>query len=270
LDVLRNSRKSIGLVPTLGALHHGHGSLFERARAGCDVVVVSIFVNPLQFGPNEDYLRYPRSLDQDAALCAEKGVDFIFAPETTEMYPETSFTFVDVTRLDQHLCGAHRPGHFRGVATVVLKLLNIVQPDRAYFGEKDYQQFSIIRRMVHDLDLRSEIVAVPTVRESDGLAASSRNAYLSAEQRKAASVLFQALEAARRLVEAGERQPSKAVAAVRRILDNEPEIRVQYVEVVDPVEVQPVAVIDGPVRIAGAVHIGNTRLIDNVAAAPKS
>jgi pantoate--beta-alanine ligase len=253
----------------MGALHRGHASLFEQARTDCDVVVVSIFVNPLQFGPNEDYLRYPRNLEQDAALCAEKGVDLIFAPETTEMYSGPSFTFVDVTRLDAHLCGAHRPGHFRGVATVVLKLLNIVQPDRAYFGEKDYQQLCIIRRMVHDFNVRSEIVGGPTVRESDGLAVSSRNVYLNSKQRTVAPLLFQALEATRRLIEAGERQPAQAIAEARRILDNEPEIRVQYLEIVDPVEVQPVPVIDGPVRIAGAIHIGNTRLIDNVPATPK-
>jgi len=248
----------------MGSLHRGHERLIDCARSECDSVVVSIFVNPLQFGPNEDFLQYPRSLIQDAAVCAEKGVEFIFAPDTQEMYAGDMFTFVEVTRLAEHLCGPYRPGHFRGVATVVLKLFNIVRPNRAYFGEKDYQQLCVIRRMVHDFNLPLDIVAVPTVREPDGLAVSSRNVYLDAEQRKAAPTLFRALEVARRMIESGESHPDTVKTAVREILEAEPQIRTEYVEIVDPVNVQPVSVIDGPVRVAAAIWMGKTRLIDNV------
>src|SRR3989442_9873947 len=189
LDAARN----IGLVPTMGALHAGHEALIQRARTDSQVVVVSIFVNPLQFGPNEDYTRYPRALQQDLEICERNGAGLVFAPSVEEMYPLPELTFVDVTRVSEHLCGAFRPGHFRGVATVVLKLLNIVQPDRAYFGEKDMQQLAVIRRMVLDLMVPVEIVGVPTVREPDGLALSSRNKYLDAEARQAAPGLYRAL-----------------------------------------------------------------------------
>jgi len=266
LDRVRRDGKRIGLVPTMGALHAGHASLIERARAECDFVVVSIFVNPLQFGPSEDFQRYPRPIEKDAALCAENGVDLIFAPETGDMYASPQITFVEVTRITEYLCGAFRPGHFRGVATVVLKLFNIVQPDFAYFGEKDYQQLCVIRRMVEDFNLRLTIVPVPTYRESDGLALSSRNVYLTPAERAAAPALYLALTLARERIASDETDAAKIKAAATSVLAAEPLIRVQYFEIVDPFEVQPVAVISGPVRIAAAIFIGKTRLIDNVAA----
>jgi pantoate--beta-alanine ligase len=266
LDRVRREGRRIGLVPTMGALHAGHASLIERARAECDFVVVTIFVNPLQFGPSEDFQRYPRPIEKDSAICAEKGVDLIFAPEVSEMYAAPQLTFVEVTRVTDHLCGAFRPGHFRGVATVVLKLFNIVQADFAYFGEKDYQQLCVIRRMVEDFNLRIAIVPVPTFREPDGLAMSSRNIYLSAAERAAAPALFRALTLAREKIASGETDAAAIKAAAVKILSADPLIRVQYFEIVEPSEVQPVAVVSGPVRIAAAIFIGNTRLIDNVAA----
>ena len=266
LDRARRDGKRIGLVPTMGALHAGHVSLIERARVESDFVVVSIFVNPLQFGPSEDYQRYPRPLEKDAALCAESGVDVIFAPETGDMYASPQVTFVEVTRITDHLCGAFRPGHFRGVATVVLKLFNIVQPEFAFFGEKDYQQLCVIHRMVDDFNLPLTIVPVPTYRESDGLALSSRNVYLSPAERAAAPALYRALTLAREAIVSGESNVAKIKAAAMSILAAEPLIRVQYFEIVDVSEVQPVATVAGPVRIAAAIFIGKTRLIDNVAA----
>jgi len=266
LDRARRDGKRIGLVPTMGALHAGHVSLIERARVESEFVVVSIFVNPLQFGPSEDYQRYPRPLEKDAALCAESGVDVIFAPETGDMYASPQVTFVEVTRITDHLCGAFRPGHFRGVATVVLKLFNIVQPEFAFFGEKDYQQLCVIHRMVDDFNLPLTIVPVPTYRESDGLALSSRNVYLSPAERAAAPALYRALTLAREAIVSGESNVAKIKAAAMSILAAEPLIRVQYFEIVDVSEVQPVATVAGPVRIAAAIFIGKTRLIDNVAA----
>jgi pantoate--beta-alanine ligase len=268
LAPFRQDRKRIGLVPTMGALHIGHASLIEAARSGSDVVVVSIFVNPLQFGPGEDYLRYPRPIEKDLEVCERMGADFVFAPEVGDIYVSEQKTFIDVTGLGEHLCGAFRPGHFRGVATVVAKLLNIVQPDRAWFGEKDYQQFCIIRRMVLDLNLNAEIVPCPIYRDADGLALSSRNAYLDPDQREAAPALFKALTAARRMIEAGERKPEAVKREASRVLMEQPLIRPEYLEIVDPTELQPVAEIKSSVRIAGAVWIGKTRLIDNVAASP--
>jgi pantoate--beta-alanine ligase len=268
LAQVRHQGQTIGLVPTMGALHAGHASLIEKARSDCYFVVVSIFVNPLQFGPNEDYLRYPRPLAKDLDVCREKGVDFVFTPEAAEIYPSEQRTFIEVTRLGDHLCGAFRPGHFRGVATVVAKLFNIIQPDRAYFGEKDYQQFCIIRRMARDLNLATEIVPVPIYRGADGLALSSRNAYLNTEERAVAPVLFRALQASRKMIEDGERDPEVVKKAAARILAIE-RVRSEYFEIVDPVEVQPVNEIDGEARIAGAIWVGKTRLIDNVAAVPR-
>src|SRR5436190_22030532 len=197
----RRAKLTIGLVPTMGALHAGHASLIERARAGTDFVAVSIFVNPLQFGPNEDYLRYPRPIEKDLEVCERTGADLVFAPEVDDIYVTPQRTFVEVARLGDHLCGAFRPGHFRGVTTVVAKLFNILQPDRAYFGEKDFQQLCIIRRMVQDLNLPLTIVPVPILREADGLALSSRNVYLGPEERAAAPVLHRALDAARNMIE---------------------------------------------------------------------
>ena len=268
LSPLRQDLRRIGLVPTMGALHVGHASLIEAARSASDIVVVSIFVNPLQFGPGEDYLRYPRPIEKDLEVCERMGADFVFAPEVGDIYVSEQKTFIDVTGLGEHLCGAFRPGHFRGVATVVAKLLNIVQPDRAWFGEKDYQQLCIIRRMVLDLNLNVEIVPCPIYRDADGLALSSRNAYLDPEQRAAAPALFKALTAARRMIEAGERKPEAVKREASRVLREQPLIRPEYLEIVDPAELQPVAEIKSAVRIAIAVWIGKTRLIDNVAASP--
>ena len=257
------NRKNIGLVPTMGALHIGHETLIRTARAESDVLAVSIFVNPLQFGPNEDYSRYPRALPKDLETCEHNGADLVFAPSVEEMYPLPQLTTVEVGRVSEYLCGKFRPGHFRGVATVVLKLLNIVRPDRAYFGEKDLQQLMVIRRMVADLNVPVTIVGVPTVREPDGLALSSRNKYLDAQERTAAPALHRALQEAATRIRAGEREPSKVRAAAMQILNASPLIRVEYFEIVDPEELQPVSVLNGPVRIAAAIWIGKTRLIDN-------
>ncbi len=265
LDSVRRDGQSIALVPTMGALHAGHASLISHARDESDFVVASIFVNPLQFGPSEDYQRYPRPLDKDVELCNKFGVKLIFAPEVADMYVGPQLSFVDVPKLTEHLCGAFRPGHFRGVATVVLKLFNIVQPDSAYFGEKDFQQLCVIRRMVQDFNLPLTIVPVPTYREPDGLALSSRNAYLDPVQRAVAPVLFRALSLARKIVESGEGNSENVKAEALHLLHSAAGVRVEYFEIVDD-EVQPVATIAGPVRIASAIWIGTTRLIDNVPA----
>jgi len=260
------SKTNIGLVPTMGALHAGHERLMEMARRESDVLAVSIFVNPMQFGPNEDYSKYPRILSHDLETCERNSVDLVFTPSVEEMYPVPQLTSVDVGRLSEHLCGKFRPGHFRAVATVVMKLLNIVQPQRAYFGEKDLQQLTIIRRMVADLNVNVTIVGVPVVREADGLALSSRNKYLNGEERKSAPVLYRALQEAASRVRSGEKDASKVREVAVAVLANFPLIRVEYLEIVDPDELQPVATIAGPVRIAGAIWVGATRLIDNVAA----
>jgi pantoate--beta-alanine ligase len=260
----QESKNNIGLVPTMGALHAGHVRLMEIARRESDVLAVSIFVNPLQFGPNEDYSRYPRTLSHDLEICERNNVDLVFAPSVEEMYPLPQLTSVEVGRLSEHLCGKVRPGHFRAVATVVMKLLNIIQPQRAYFGEKDIQQLTIIRRMVADLNLNVTIVGVPIVRETDGLALSSRNKYLSAEERKVAPALYRALQEAVNRIRAGEKDASKVREAALEVLANSRLIRVEYFEIVDPEELQPLASISAPVRIAGAIWLGATRLIDNV------
>jgi pantoate--beta-alanine ligase len=259
-----DSTPDVGLVPTMGALHAGHEKLIDVARRECRNVVVSIFVNPIQFGPNEDYSRYPRPLNQDLEKCERLGADLVFAPSVEEMYPARQVTFVEVTRVGEHLCGKFRPGHFRGVATVVMKLLNIVQADRAYFGEKDRQQLAVIRRMVADLNVRVTVIGVPTVREHDGLALSSRNRYLSAEERIAAPALYLALQEAAARVRAGERDASHVRNAGLGVLAAQPLIRVEYFETVNPEELQPVIVINLSVCIAAAIWIGNTRLIDNI------
>jgi len=248
----------------MGALHPGHEALIGAARRECGIVVVSIFVNPLQFAPNEDYARYPRTLEKDVEICRRQGTDVVFNPSPDEMYPLPPLTFAQVTRVSEHLCGKFRPGHFRGVATVVLKLFNIVRPDRAYFGEKDMQQLAVIRRMVADLNIPVEIAAVPTVRDPDGLAISSRNQHLNSAERKAAPVLYRALEEAVKRIRSGERDASKVREAAIAILESEPRVRVEYLEIVDPTEIQPLSTISDSVRIAAAVWIGGTRLIDNV------
>ncbi|MBC7341006.1 MAG: pantoate--beta-alanine ligase [Clostridia bacterium] len=264
----RSQGASIGLVPTMGYFHEGHLSLMRAARQDNDVVVVSLFVNPTQFGPNEDLDRYPRDFDRDQRLAAEVGVDAIFAPTPEEMYPPGYATYVEVERLSQGLCGQSRPGHFRGVATVVCKLFNIVQPDRAYFGQKDFQQQLIIRRMVRDLNFPLTIVTVPTVREPDGLAMSSRNAYLSPEERKSALALIRSLKQGEALIRSGESQAQKIRQAMAETLGSDPRVRIDYVEVRDPESLEPVSTIDGEVLLAVAAFVGQTRLIDNLVVAP--
>jgi len=259
-------RGSIALVPTMGALHAGHAALIERARRESAVVVVSIFVNPIQFNNPDDLARYPRTLDADLDICRDLGVDVVFAPSAAEMYPRPLECTVDVGRLADHLCGKFRPGHFRGVATVVLKLLEIVQPHVAYFGEKDAQQLAIIRRLVSDFNLPVTICGVPTVREPDGLAMSSRNRLLTAEERMLAPVLYQALVAAQRQIASGVRKVSDVQAAAQARIPRNAGVRLEYLDIVDPETLQPVDEVTRPVRVAGAMWVGGTRLIDNVLA----
>jgi pantoate--beta-alanine ligase len=260
----RKAGRRVGLVPTMGALHAGHARLIEVARSECDFVVVSIFVNPTQFGPNEDFEHYPRSLDADRELCGLSGATAIFAPEVATMYRTSVRTFVEVEGLQDVLCGASRPGHFRGVCTVVTKLFNIVQPDAGYFGQKDAQQALILSRMVRDLDVAIEMRTVPTVREPDGLALSSRNQYLDPEQRKNAPALWQTLQAALGRIEAGERDPSVIERKMMELLRKIPGARVDYARVVSAETLQSQPRLQGPTLVALAVFFGQTRLIDNV------
>lgn len=260
--------KRIGFVPTMGSLHEGHLSLVRASRERTDTTVVSIFVNPAQFGPGEDLASYPRDLERDAALLEKEGVDYVFHPEPSGMYPEGFGTFVEVGDLQDRLCGHSRPGHFRGVCTVVLKLFNIVRPDAAFFGWKDAQQVIILRRMAADLDLDVRIEALPLVRDADGLALSSRNRHLSPEERGAALVLSRSLEDARRRVEEGEKDPGAVVRGVAEAVAIEPLARLDYVEAVDPVSLRPLDRIDGEALITMAVYVGRTRLIDNIRIAP--
>ncbi|MCS6963919.1 pantoate--beta-alanine ligase [Thermoflexus sp.] len=253
-----------GFVPTMGYLHEGHLSLVRRARAENDRVAVSIFVNPTQFGPHEDYNRYPRDLNRDLRLLEPLGVDLVFAPPVEEMYPPGFQTWVIVEEVSRPLEGAARPGHFRGVATVVVKLLNIVQPDRAYFGQKDAQQAVVIRRMVQDLNIPVEIVVCPTVREPDGLAMSSRNTYLNPEERRAATVLFRALQAAKARYEQGERDAERLREVMREVIRAEPLARPDYVSVADPETLQELSWVEDRALLSLAVYIGKTRLIDNI------
>jgi pantoate--beta-alanine ligase len=264
-EQVRLRGKSIGFVPTMGYFHEGHLALMRRARDENDFLVVSLFVNPTQFGPNEDYDRYPRDLERDRSLAEKEGVDLLFVPSVQEMYPPGYATYVEVTgTLTSALCGARRPGHFRGVTTVVAKLFNIVKPHRAYFGEKDAQQLRVIRRMTEDLNFDVEIISIPTVREPDGLAMSSRNEYLSPEERQAALVLWRSLNLARSLVEVGERDADRIIAEMRKLIQSEPLARVDYIEIVDPKTLEKVQRIEGEVLVALAVFIGATRLIDNM------
>jgi len=266
---LRDARQggsTIGLVPTMGALHAGHGRLIEKARRECSHVVASIFVNPIQFDRPEDLARYPRNLEIDTAFCARLGVHTLFAPATDEMYPAPPACRIEVGTLAEHLCGPFRPGHFNGVATVVMKLLQIVEPHRAYFGEKDAQQLAVIRRMVADFNVPVSIVGVETVRESDGLALSSRNQHLSAEERGKAVALYATLQRARQLVESGVTDAREAIRQAAAAIPADPAIRLEYLEVVNPQSLQPVESIVRPVLIAGAMWVGTTRLIDNISA----
>ena len=260
----RRAGKSIGFVPTMGFLHEGHLSLVGKAKELADLVVVSIFVNPTQFGPNEDFEKYPRDAARDEELCRNAGVDIIFLPGADDMYASDRSVWVEETSLSGDLCGASRPGHFRGVATVVAKLFNVVQPDLAVFGMKDAQQLRVIQRMVRDLDFPVEIVAGPTVREPDGLAMSSRNRYLSDDERATALSICRSLSAAEELYEAGERGARALEQTVSGILDNAAGLDVEYIKVVDFESLQPVETVTRPTLIAIAARVGDTRLIDNV------
>lgn len=254
---------TVGFVPTMGYLHEGHKSLMQAARANNDKVVVSVFVNPMQFGPNEDLESYPRDFEKDSALCESVGVDLIFHPEPEEMYADGFCSYVDMNGLTGELCGKSRPIHFRGVQTVVLKLFNIVKPDRAYFGQKDAQQLAVIRRMVKDLNVDTEIVGCPIVREADGLAKSSRNTYLNPDERKAALILSRSLKLGRELIENGETDSNAVIKAITDSINTEPLAKIDYVDVVDFDTITPVDRIGKSVLVAIAVYIGKTRLIDN-------
>ena len=259
----RRQGLSVGLVPTMGYLHEGHKSLIERAVAENDRVVVSDFVNPIQFGVNEDLATYPRDIEADKRLCEQAGADLIFHPEAAEMYAPDFSTYVEMQKVSEGLCGKTRPTHFRGVCTVICKLFHIVMPDRAYFGQKDAQQLAVIRRMVRDLDLDIQIVGCPIIREEDGLAKSSRNTYLSREERKAALVLSRAVFLGEDLMKKGERDADTILAAMRSLIGEEPLAKIDYVEMVDADSIEPLARARGRVLTAMAVYIGTTRLIDN-------
>jgi pantoate--beta-alanine ligase len=266
-EAQRNDRL-LGLVPTMGALHEGHLSLVRAARQECSPVVVSIFVNPTQFGPSEDFQKYPRTLDADRAALEKLEVDYVFAPPAEEMYPSGFRTWVNVDGLSERLEGRARAGHFRGVATVVLKLFEIVQPRFSFFGRKDAQQVRIIRQMARDLDLGTDIVVCPIVREADGLAMSSRNAYLSTTDRRAATVLSRSLEGARRVITSGERDTVRLIAAVRSVIDTEPGVALEYAEIVDADTLEPAMTLRRTCYIMLAARVGNTRLIDNALIEP--
>jgi pantoate--beta-alanine ligase len=260
------SGKQVGLVPTMGALHEGHLSLVRAAKASCGAVAASIFVNPTQFGPNEDFALYPRTFEADCAMLEAGGVDVVFAPTPEEIYPAGTATFVEVAGLSDRLDGQSRPGHFRGVATVVAKLFIAAEPDRAFFGQKDAAQVAVLRRMVADLCLPIELVVCPIVREPDGLAMSSRNRYLNAEERRQALVLSRALAAVRHLAHGGERQAAALIEAARQVLSTEPEVRVDYIAAVDWATLEPVSQLVSGSLFAIAVYVGSTRLIDNFVA----
>ena len=260
----RQDRRRLGFVPTMGALHAGHISLVRAARKQCDMVAVSIFVNPTQFGPKEDFSKYPRTFDRDRGLLEAEGVDIVFAPSAEEMYPPGATTFVTVEGLSEKLCGRSRPGHFRGVTTVVSKLFNIVEPHVAFFGQKDSAQAVIIRRMVRDLNLGVEIVVCPIVREPDGLALSSRNAYLDPQQRKQATVLYRSLMRVQTLADRGERDSARLIAAALDVLKAEPDVRLDYFEIVDRETLDPIANTSKGALVAVAAFVGTTRLIDNI------
>lgn len=259
----QSAGRRIGLVPTMGALHEGHLALVRASKAQCDYTVVSIFVNPTQFGPNEDFGGYPNTLEADRQACENEGVDLLFAPTVGEMYPQPELTWVNVDRLGEYLCGASRPGHFQGVCTVVSKLFNIVQPDVAYFGQKDAQQLAILRRMAADLRFPVRIEACATVREPDGLAKSSRNRYLSQEQRQQARCLNEALARAEAMIAAGEVKADALVRAMRQVIDGCPDAEVDYISLVDAELLEPMTVLDREALLALAVRIGPARLIDN-------
>ena len=260
----RSKGKKIGFVPTMGALHIGHISLIEKAVRSCDFVVVSIFVNPAQFGPGEDFKKYPRPLEADLKICKKAGANVVFAPTTEQMYPRQNLTWVNVEKLTEQLCGRFRPGHFRGVATVCTKLFNIVEPDIAFFGQKDGQQAIVIKQMVADLNMPLKIVVCPTVRQPDGLAVSSRNQYLTDEQKKDAAYIYKSLQKAREMIDAGITDCNAIISRMRTILNQAPSAKIEYVSIVDAETVQSADRIAGKVLVAVAVRIGSTRLIDNI------
>ena len=260
----KKNGETVGFVPTMGYLHEGHGSLITKARENNDKVVVSIFVNPMQFGPTEDLDSYPRDLEKDSKFCECLGADLIFHPEPEEMYHDDFSSYVDMSVLTEELCGLSRPVHFRGVCTVVTKLFNIVQPDNAYFGQKDAQQLAIIKHMVQDLNMDINVVGCPIVREEDGLAKSSRNTYLSQEERKAALILSKTVKLAKELIDAGEKDADVVVAKMKENIETEPMARIDYVKAVNGLTMQQQKEIKAPMLIAMAVYIGKTRLIDNM------
>ena len=261
---IKKQGKTIGLVPTMGFLHEGHMSLVKRAVKDTDCVIVTIFVNPTQFGPKEDFKKYPRNMKKDLKLCEKEAVDIIFAPEVKEMYPEGFATYVKVERITDTLCGASRPGHFKGVATVVTKLFNITMPDIAYFGQKDSQQAAVIRRMTKDLDMQVKIRIMPIVREKDGLAMSSRNIYLNPEERAQALCIYKSLKLAQRLFNKGERDTKEIIKRMSQLINENRKADIDYISIVDAEELRDVKRIFGQAMVSVAVRIGNTRLIDNV------
>jgi len=265
---LRSQRARLGLVPTMGALHEGHLSLVRAAKAKSDVVAVSIFVNPTQFGPREDFARYPRNLEKDCELLEREGVEFVFAPTVEEVYQRGAVTWVTVEGLSDRLCGKSRPGHFRGVATVVAKLFNIVEPDVAFFGQKDAAQVAVIKRMVRDLNMAVQIEICPIVREPDGLALSSRNAYLSPDERKMALVLHASLQRAQKLFNEGERNAAKLAAEAKKAFVWQPAVKLDYLDIVDPNGLEPLETLNQKSLVAVAAFVGNTRLIDNILLEP--
>jgi len=264
VQTARRHGKKIGLVPTMGALHAGHISLIETAKRKCDFVVVSIFVNPTQFGPGEDFRKYPRPLKADLQLCKKAGVDLVFVPTAKEMYSFENLVWIDVEKLAESLCGRFRPGHFRGVATVCSKLFNVVLPDIAFFGQKDAQQGIIIKRMVADLNMPLKIVICPTIREKSGLARSSRNQYLTARQKQDAAAIYKSLRKCRQLIKSGVRDSSRIKLQMKKILNRVPSLAIQYIAIVDAQTLQDLKRVTGKILIAVAVKLGTTRLIDNI------
>ncbi|MDI6783785.1 MAG: pantoate--beta-alanine ligase [bacterium] len=260
----RKEGKTIGLVPTMGFFHDGHLNLMREAKKQCDKVVISIYVNPTQFGPKEDFSQYPRDLEHDLARAEEVGVDAVFVPSDKQMYPAGYKTYVKVESSSDKLCGRSRPGHFRGVVTIVTKLLNIVQPDILYLGQKDAQQAMLLSKMVKDLNMNSDVVMVPTTREPDGLAMSSRNKYLSPDERNQATVLYQSLQQAKNMIDTGERNSKKIITAMRELISQQPSVKIDYIAIVNPETLEGVQTIGNNVLIALAVYIGKTRLIDNI------
>ena len=260
----KSAGKKIGFVPTMGALHEGHFSLIKAAKEQCSFVVVSIFVNPTQFGPGEDLDKYPRPFDADVKACKNSGVDVVFAPSVEQMYPQKNLTWVNVEKLTEPLCGKNRPGHFRGVATVCAKLFNIVQPDIVFLGQKDAQQAIVLQRMVADLNMPLKIIVCPTVRQADGLAASSRNKYLSAAQRKDAALVYAALQEAELFIKAGRRKSSELLSEMEKILKISKQIKIDYISIVDAQTLDEIDEVKGKVLLALAVKIASTRLIDNI------